>query len=167
MRAPRTNRYGCPVPDDWMYFDTTTLEEVLVAVRMGGVTEEQAADGRPLVRRVSAHAALLTVALVHAACGRGTSFSHHAPYAVSSTCSLRTHRHVTVAGDPSRPGRREQAPSDMPVLAHVLSQAGPGLNPRGFVSAYLPVASPQRHKPQLLSAQAGFDPPSQGSRAHR
>ena len=35
-----------------MYFDTTTLDEVLVAVRMGGVTEEQAADGRPLVRQV-------------------------------------------------------------------------------------------------------------------
>lgn len=40
-------QYGCPVPDQWMYFESTTLQECVLAVRMGGITEDQA-DGTPL-----------------------------------------------------------------------------------------------------------------------
>lgn len=47
MKGILENQYGCPVPDQWMYFETTTLQECLLAVRMGGITEEQA-DGTPL-----------------------------------------------------------------------------------------------------------------------
>jgi hypothetical protein len=38
-------KYRCPVPDQWMYFETTTLDQVLVAVRNGGVSEEEAESG--------------------------------------------------------------------------------------------------------------------------
>ena len=41
-------KYGAPVPDQWMYFETTTLEQLLVAVRNGGVTEEEAESGTVL-----------------------------------------------------------------------------------------------------------------------
>mmetsp|Transcript_66992 Transcript_66992/g.151416 ORF Transcript_66992/g.151416 Transcript_66992/m.151416 type:complete len:219 (-) Transcript_66992:265-921(-) len=41
-------KYDCPVPDQWMYFETTTLQQVLIAVRNGGVSEEDAESGVPL-----------------------------------------------------------------------------------------------------------------------
>ena len=41
-------KYRAPVPDQWMYFETTNLDQLVVAVRNGGVTEAEAESGVPL-----------------------------------------------------------------------------------------------------------------------
>ena len=32
LKGMLEDQYGCPVPDQWMYFETTTMDEILVAV---------------------------------------------------------------------------------------------------------------------------------------
>ena len=41
-------KYSCPIPEQWIYFESTNISQVIVAIRNGGISEEEAQEGQIL-----------------------------------------------------------------------------------------------------------------------
>merc|ERR1711998_540267 len=48
LKGMLAQQHGCDAPDQWFWFESTTMAQLLIAIRNGGVTEEECQDGVPI-----------------------------------------------------------------------------------------------------------------------